>query len=88
MELIILADKYCLPKLKADCESYLSAKLATANFVQVMRTAKAAGSGELEKKIVSFLIANVEKVRQEIDTELIPSEIFIKAIISAKSLKK
>jgi len=88
MELILLADIYSLPNLKADCENYLSAKLSTANFLQVMKVAETAGSEVLEKKIVSFLISDIEKVEQEVDTQLIPSRLLVKAIIGAKSLKK
>ncbi len=88
MELIILADMYFLPNLKADCENYLSAKLSVENFVKVMKVAETADSEKLEKKVVSFLTLNIEKVKQEVDIHIIPPELFIKSILELKSNKK
>ncbi len=88
MELIILADMYFLSKLKEDCEKYLSEKLVVANFVQIMKVAQTADSAKLENRVVNFLTSNIEKVKQEVDIHLIPPELFIKAIMSLKSIKK
>jgi len=88
IELIILADMYFLPNLKADCENYLSAKLTVENFVKVMKVAETADSEKLEKKVVSFLTSNIEKVKQEVDIHMIPPELFIKAVLELKSGKK
>ncbi len=88
MELIVLADKYFLPSLKADCENFLSAKLTVTNFVEVMKVAEIVESEKLEKKVVSFLTSNIEKVKQEVDINLITPELFVKAIMDLKSSKK
>jgi len=88
MELIILADMYFLPNLKADCEKYLSEKLTVTNFVEVMKVAQTADSEKLEKRAVSFLTSNIEKVKQEVDIHVIPPELFIKAIMDLKRAKK
>jgi len=90
MELIILADQhqYVLPNLKAYCENYLSAKLSTENFVEVMNLAQTANSEKLGKKVVSFLASNIEKVRQEVDIDLIPARVFVRAIMNLQPTKK
>jgi len=87
MELIILADMYFLPNLKEDCANYLSKKLTVTNFVEVMKVSQTVESEKLEKRVVSFLISNIEKVEQVVDFRVIPQELLIKAIKDLKSSK-
>jgi len=88
LDLIILADMYFLTKLKSDCEGYLSTHLTIQNLLNVVKAAETADSEKLNERVVSFLIANIDKVKQEIDIHAIPPELFIKAISNLKQSKK
>jgi len=78
------ADKYFLPNLKEDCESYLSTQLNITNFSEFMKATKIAESEKLENQLVNFLITNFEKINQEVDIHLIPQDFFVKAMRKMK----
>jgi len=87
LDLVIQADKYFLPNLKEDCESYLSAQLNITNFLDFIKAAKVAESGNLENQLVGFLIKNLEKINQEVDLHLIPQDLFVKAMRKMKLIQ-
>ncbi len=84
LDLIILADMYCMAELKADCETYLSANLKINNLLKIIKASETADSHKLEERIVSFLIENIEKLQQEMDFHEIPHELLVKSMLSMK----
>jgi len=84
LDLVVLADMYFLTKLKVDCEDYLSKNLSVKNFLSVLSAAEKADSEKLKEKMVSFLVENIHKVKEEVDVQKIPVEIWIQAILYKK----
>jgi len=84
LDLIVLADMYFLSDLKADCESYLTTCVSMTNFLNYMKVAETADAQKLEDKVASFLITNLEKISEDIDSSLIPQDLLIKAMKKMK----
>jgi len=85
LDLVVLADMYFLTKLKVDCEDYLSKNLALGNFLSVLNVSQTADSERLKEKVVNFLVGNIQKVKEEVDAQKIPAEIWIQAILYKNS---
>ena len=84
LDLIILADMYCMAELKADCETHLSTNLKTNNFLKIIKAADSVDSQILEERIANFLIDNIGKLQQEIDLHEIPHELLVKSMMRMK----
>jgi len=81
LELVVLSAMYFLEKMKVDCEDYLSKNLSVENFLSVLNVAEAADSKRLKKKVVSFLVGNIQKVKEEVNVQKIPTEVWIQALL-------
>jgi len=81
MDLLILADMYCVVELKEDCEIYLSKHMKAANLLEIIKVVETAGSETLEGKIISFLCGNLEKLNDEMDLQLISSHLLVKCML-------
>jgi len=85
LDLLVLSDKYSLPELKVDCETFLSKHLSTENILQVAKTAEIAIATDLEKNVADYVIQHLDKLEETIDLQKLPPSIFIKAIRQQKS---
>jgi len=83
-ELIGLADRFYLPKLKEACENYISLKLRVENVLKVANTSKTVNSKKLEDDLIKFVIQNFEKLTGAINLKSLPPELFIKIIQKLK----
>jgi len=81
MDLAIVADMYCMAELKADCEAYLSKNMKAENLLAIIKTAETADSVKLENKIISFLVTNIDKLKDTMDVDSIPHPLLIKCMV-------
>jgi len=90
LDLIILADMHLIAELKADCEAYLYSILTKTNFLEIIKVSQVVESEKLKDSAVSFLANMMEKPKQEIDSDLIPHDLFLQAtnIVQARKEEK
>ena len=88
MDLLILADMYCMAELKADCEAYLSMHMKTTNLLEIIKAAETADSEKLENKIINFLCGNLQEYNTEMGLQFIPPQLLVKCILKMDKASK
>ena len=86
MDILIIADMYCMAGLKKDCESYLSLNMNTTNLLDIIKAAETAGSEKLESQIINFILNNTEKLNNEVGLQSLPANFLAKCLLKTKGL--
>jgi len=88
MDLLVIADMYCMAELKADCEAYLSMTMKATNLLEIIKAAETADSEKLENKIITFIFSNIDKLNNEMDLQLIPPHLLVKCMLKMNGVIK
>ena len=70
--LLMIADKYCVPRLKLACVKFLISCLTVQNVIDISILAHTADAKELEKGTVDFIKNNWEDVFEQNDIKKLP----------------
>ena len=83
LDLIILADRYAIPHLKAECETCLSANLNAGNLLERIQIAEAVKAEKLEDNIASFIGTNIHKLYGEMNINSLQQPLLAKAMMKS-----
>ncbi len=88
LDLLVIADMYCVAELKEECDIYLSKYMKSTNLLKIIKVVETAESEILEDKIVNFLHRNLEELNKGIDLESIPPHLLVKCMLKMNGALK
>ncbi len=64
------ADKYSIPELQKECETFLSKNIDPENFVLIGQTAELLEAETLKEAVVAYVTKNIKKLKKRTELNL------------------
>ena len=81
LELLQQADKYSIPQLTKECETYLAKNLTSENYVAVAEIADILEIVPLREAMVNFIAKNVKELKKRKDFDKISDSVLRDSIV-------
>ena len=81
LELLKQADKYSIPQLTKECETYLAQNLNPENYVAVAEIAEILDVVSLREATVSYIAKNIKQLKQRKDFQHISDSVLRDSIV-------